>query len=462
MNGALHAPLNSKQEKQAFYRMVFMLVLPIAAQNLINTAVSSADVAMLNFVGQNALAAVSAATQVSFILSLFFYGLSSGASVLTAQYWGKQDYRTIEKIMGIAFRLSFCVAAGFALAAMFAPQVLMKIFTGDAALVAEGAAYLRIVSISFLFMSISTLYLNMMRSMERVMLSTITFLISFLVNILLNAVLIFGWFGLPKMGVMGVALATTSARLVEMIICLLDSARSKTVKIRIKYLFAKNPLLMKDFFSLSLPATFNEIVWGTGFSMYTVIMGHLSSDALAANSLVQVVRNLASVVGFGLANGSAVVIGKALGEGREDAAKVYAKRLYRVTLMSAAVGAAIMLLVRPLVLMFAGDLTATAQSYLNIMLWINVAYVAGQIINTFLICGVFRAGGDVKYGFYCDTIALWGVFIPLGFLCGYVLKLPVMVVYFVLCLDEWAKYPVNLYHYLKSNWARNITREWSE
>lgn len=460
MSEALRAPLNSKQEKQGFYRMIFMLVLPIAAQNLINTAVSSADVVMLKYVGQDALAAVSAATQVSFILSLFFYGLASGASVLTAQYWGKRDYRTIERIMGIAFRISLCVALVFSVAAMFFPEMLMKAFTGDDALIREGKIYLRVVSVSFLFMSISTMYLNMMRSMERVVLSTVTFLISFVVNVTLNATLIFGLFGLPKLGVLGVAIATSTARLVEMVICLIDSARSKAVRLRVKYIFERNRELTGDFFRYSLPAMGNEIIWGTGFSMYTVIMGHLSSDALAANSLIQVVRNLASVIGFGLANGSAVVIGKALGEGREDVARLYAKRLLVMTTIAGLIGGLIMMTLRPFILNFGSDLTATAQSYLNTMMWINVYYVIGQIMNTFLICGVFRAGGDVKYGFYCDTIALWCVFIPLGFLCGYVLKLPVMVVYLVLCLDEGAKFPVNLYHYFKSNWARNITREW--
>lgn len=460
MSDALHAPMNSKQEKQAFYRMVFMLVLPIAMQNLINTAVSSADVVMLNYVSQEALAAVSLATQITFILNVIFYGVSSGASVLTAQYWGKKDYRTIEKIMGITFRISLSVSAVFAAGAIFVPRMLMKIYTGDEALIKEGVMYLRVVGISFMFMAISMMYLNIMRSMERVVLSTVTYFISFIVNIILNATFIFGLFGAPKLGVMGVAIATTSARFVEMMICIIDTRRSRTVKFRLKYLIEKNTELVKDFFKYALPAMGNELMWGTGFSMYTVIMGHLSSDAIAANSIIQVARNLVSVVGFGMANGSAVVIGKAIGEGRADAAKVYAKRLMRVTLISGLVGAALLVLVRPFVLNFAGDLTETAQGYLSIMLWINVQYVVGMIMNSFLICGVFRAGGDAKYGFYCDTIALWLVFVPLGALCGYVLKLPVMWVYFVICMDEFGKLPFNLFHYYKRNWARNVTRDW--
>ena len=157
MTDAIYAPLNSAREKRAFYRTVFMLVLPIALQNLINTAVSSVDVIMLNYVSQEALAAVSQATQISFILSTIYYGLSSGASVLVAQYWGKRDYRTIERIMGIVLRVSILISLGFALGAVFAPELLMGIYTGDPALIAEGVVYLRVVGFSYLFMSVSVM-----------------------------------------------------------------------------------------------------------------------------------------------------------------------------------------------------------------------------------------------------------------------------------------------------------------
>lgn len=455
MTETVSAPVGSKAEKKAFYRMVFRLALPIALQNLINTALSSADVVMLNYVSQEALAAVSLATNISFILSSVYFGMSSGASVLISQYWGKRDYDTIERVMGIAFRISMTVALVFAAASMLFPTALMRLYTGDEKLIVEGTTYLRVVGVSFLFMGVSMMYLNMMRAMERVVLSTATYFISFITNVILNAFFIF----VMHMGVLGVALATTIARFVEMAICIVDGRRSHSVRFRMKYLFEKNALLMKDFIRLALPSMGNEIIWGLGFSMYSVILGHLSSDAVAANSIVSVVRNLATVVGFGLANGSAIVIGKAIGENRGDTVKLYARRMLKVTGISALAAAVIIVLVRPLILSFASELTETAHGYLSTMLWINTYYAAGMILNTFLICGVFRAGGDAKYGFVADTIAMWCVFVPLGFLCGYVLRLPVMWVYFVICMDESCKFPVFLYHYLRKNWARNITRE---
>ena len=146
------------------------------------------------------------------------------------------------------------------------------------------------------------------------------------------------FFGLPKLGVLGVAIATTAARFIEMLICIVDSARSKTVKVRVKYIFRSSGDLTKEILHYSLPAVGNELIWSTGFSMYTVIMGHMSSDVLAANSIVQVVRNLCGVIGFGLANGSAIVLGKALGENRVKEAKQYAKRMFMLTMLAGGAG----------------------------------------------------------------------------------------------------------------------------
>lgn len=462
MSEAIQAPVGSREEKKAFNGMLFRLVLPIVIQNLLNNAISSVDVIMLNRVGQSALAAVSLATQFSFVLGMIFSGLASGAAVLTAQYWGKKDYRTIEKIMGIAFRLALLFSAAFALSAICMPRALMSIFTGEKALIEEGAVYLRVVGISFLFMGVSTMYLNMMRSMERVVISTVTYAVGFGVNVVLNSAFIFGWFGLPKMGILGVALATVIARFVQLMICLVDAARSSTVRLRIRYIIQSNALLMKDFFKYALPALGNDLVWGVGISMYSVIIGHMSSDAVAANSIIKVVHNLACVAGLGLSNGAGVIIGKTIGAGDADRAKKYASRLLRMTWAASSVCALVMIAIHPAIMAFGGELTETARGYLSAMIWINAYYALAKCVNSFTLCGVIRAGGDAKFGFILETIALWCVFIPLGAFCGYVLKLPVMAVYTILWMDEATKYPVILRRYLKGEWARNITREWSD
>lgn len=199
----------------SFSKNLLRLAVPIVLQNLVTTAVSSADVIMLGFVSQDALAAGSLASQIMFILNLVYSGISSGVIMLAAQYWGKQDTLTIERIMGIGMRISILISTVFFILACFFPSLLMLIFTNDKELIATGIPYLRIVSFSYLFMSISQVYLCTMRTIERVIFATAANASALLLNIFLNAVFIFGLLGAPKMGIAGVALATTIARGIE-------------------------------------------------------------------------------------------------------------------------------------------------------------------------------------------------------------------------------------------------------
>ena len=442
----------------SFSRNLLRLAVPIVLQNLVTTAVSSADVIMLGFVSQDALAAGSLASQIMFILNLVYSGISSGVIMLAAQYWGKQDTLTIERIMGIGMRISILISSAFFVLACFFPSLLMLIFTNDRELIATGIPYLRIVSFSYLFMSISQVYLCTMRTIERVIFATAANASALLLNIFLNAVFIFGLFGAPQMGIAGVALATTIARGIEFGICMLDALRFKVIRFRPATIFERNKVLFADFMKYSLPAFGNEVSWGLAFSMYSVIMGHLGSDMVAANAVVVVARNLGTVACFGIANAGAILLGKSIGAGRMDTVKSDASKFCRITFVSGIVGGVFIFLLRPLFLNMA-DLTPTAQGYLNIMLFINMYYVLGQAMNTAVICGVFRSGGDSKWGFICDTIDMWVYAVPMGFLTAFLLKLPPMWVYFIICTDEFVKIPFVYKHYKSYKWIKNITRE---
>lgn len=442
----------------SFSRNLLRLAVPIVLQNLVTTAVSSADVIMLGFVSQDALAAGSLASQIMFILNLVYSGISSGVIMLAAQYWGKQDTLTIERIMGIGMRISILISTVFFILAFFFPALLMRIFTNDMQLVSTGIPYLKIVSFSYLFMSISQVYLCTMRTIERVIFATAANASALLLNILLNAVFIFGLLGAPKMGIAGVALATTIARGIEFVICMLDALKFKTIRFRPSTIFERHKLLFADFMKYSLPAFGNEVSWGLAFSMYSVIMGHLGSDIVAANAVVVVARNLGTVACFGIANAGAILLGKSIGAGRMETVKADASKFCKITFISGMIGGIFIFLLRPLFMNMA-DLTATAQGYLNIMLFINMYYVLGQAMNTAVICGVFRSGGDSKWGFICDTIDMWGYAVPMGFFTAFVLKLPPMWVYFIICTDEFVKIPFVYKHYKSYKWLKNITRE---
>lgn len=442
----------------SFSRNLLRLAVPIVLQNLVTTAVSSADVIMLGFVSQDALAAGSLASQIMFILNLVYSGISSGVIMLAAQYWGKQDTLIIERIMGIGMRISILISTVFFILAFFFPALLMRIFTNDMQLVSTGIPYLKIVSFSYLFMSISQVYLCTMRTIERVIFATAANASALLLNILLNAVFIFGLLDAPQMGIAGVALATTIARGIEFVICMLDALKFKTIRFRPSTIFERHKLLFTDFMKYSLPAFGNEVSWGLAFSMYSVIMGHLGSDIVAANAVVVVARNLGTVACFGIANAGAILLGKSIGAGRMETVKADASKFCKITFISGMIGGIFIFLLRPLFMNMA-DLTATAQEYLNIMLFINMYYVLGQAMNTAVICGVFRSGGDSKWGFICDTIDMWGYAVPIGFFTAFVLKLPPMWVYFIICTDEFVKIPFVYKHYKSYKWLKNITRE---
>lgn len=458
IHSTIASPESKPEIRSTFSKDMFRLALPIVLQNLISTAVSSVDVIMLGLISQNALSAGSLASQIVFILNLVYTGLTSGITMLAAQYWGKRDTRTIEQIMGIGLRFSIMISSLFFLLAFFTPGLLMQIFTSDKVLIATGIDYLRVVSFSYLFMGISQMYLCTMRTIERVIFATITNGSALCLNILLNAVLIFGWFGLPQMGIIGVALATTIARGIELFVCLVDACFFRTIRLRPHLLWERNPVLFRDFFRYSLPAFGNEVSWGLAFSTYSVIMGHLGSDMVAANAVVIVARNLGTVACFGIAGAGAILLGKSIGEGKTELVKKDASLFCRITFISGIVGGILIFLLRPLFFQLA-DLTPTAAGYLNIMLFINMYYVIGQAMNSTLICGVFRSGGDSRWGFICDVIDMWCFSVPLGFLTAFVLKLPPMWVYFILCLDEFVKLPFVYRHYKSYTWLKNITRE---
>ena len=424
------------QEAKSFYKDLRNVVQPMAIQNLISSAVNSADVIMLGYIGQTAIAASSLAGNVAFILFMISTGLSSGLVMLGAQYWGKKDTEAIKTLLGIGLRICCSVEIIVACIAAFYPRILMLIFTKNEALIAEGCRYLRAASFSYVCLSFSQMFQAGFKSIERVKIVTITSTTSLFLNIGLNAVFIFGLLGVPKMGITGVGIATSIARFIEMVICFIYAGHQTDIKFSVSCVFRRNKLLTRDFFKYSLPAVGNELVWGSAFAMYSVIMGHLGEDIVAANSVVNTVRQLGSVLCFGMAYGGAIVVGKYMGAGDMAVAERNASRLARVTIFSGVLGAVLLICLYP-VLPYIADLNETAAHYRNILLFINAYSLIGASINTVLICGIFRAGGDSKFGFVADIINMWCVSVPLGLLAAFVFKLPPLWVYFILFLDEF-------------------------
>lgn len=442
-----------------FYKRVLVLVLPMALQNLINVGVSATDVIMLGRVGEEALSGCSLGGQVFWILSLFLFGSTSGASVLIAQYWGKKDIASIERVMGIVVLLTVTVGIGFMMAALLIPGKLMSLFTKDEQMIEQAVLYLQIVAFTYPLSAFTMAYLNMLKSIERVTISTIVYGSSLFINIVVNAVLIFGLFGFPSMGIQGAAAGTLVARVTELLILLFYVKRFRPeVRVKWKHIVHRDQVMWKDFLYYASPVILNEVLWGAGYSANTAIIGHLGSGVVAANSVAQVTRQLSMVVGFGIASATAIMIGKAIGEGRKDVAKEYGRRFTVLGLVCGIGGALIIVILRPVILWGIG-LDGDAERYLSLFLYMMAAYAIGQSVNTTWVVGVFRSGGDTRFGMILDMTTMWCGSILFSALAAFVFHFPVPVVYGILLSDEFVKVPFCFWRYRKMVWLKDVTRE---
>lgn len=444
------------------YGWTLKLALPIMIQNLISTLVNTADTFMLGFVGQSAMAAVSLANQYTFVLFCVFFGMATATSVLCAQYWGKGDKKTIEKLVGLALRYGIIVSLLFTLGSFLFPTPIMKLFSGSPETIEIGTKYLRVVSLSFVFMAISQVYLSALRSVGKVVFPSVVIVVSLCVNVFFNASFIFGLFGMPKLGVVGVALGTVFARVTEVVLCICFSVKSG-VKMSIRAIFARAGVLNRDFLSISWPSIGNDLIWSLATTVFTVILGHLGDDIVAANAVAMMVVNIGAIAMRGFANATTIVVGQTLGANQIEQTKTYSVKLLLLTIYVAVAGCVVIVALRPFILNFySGKLTEQAISYLSAMMFMTTYRMIGEGINTCLICGCFRGGGDTKFGFYTDTFMMWLVAIPVMVIAAYVLKLSPIWVYFAMTIDEFEKMPIVFAHFFKFKWMKNITRDESE
>ena len=439
-----------------FSKKLITLVLPIAFQQFMLALVSASDAVMLGMLRQDALSAVSLAGQVTFVENLFFAAVTIGLLMLAAQYWGKKDNSSVEKIFAYVMKITAVVSFVFFLAGLCVPRALMHIFTNDKILIDGGVTYLKTVSPSFFLSGISQIYLCILKNTGRAGKSSLISCVSVVINIVLNSVFIFGLLGFPKLEIAGAALATVISKIIEVAWCIVETAKKDSVKLKTSCFLHNDRRLCRDFWKYTTPVLANEIAWGVGFTMYSVIMGHLGTDAVAANSVANIVKNLIACFCLGLGSGGGIIVGNELGAGKLESAKIYGKRLCKMSIICGVVSGLFLLCICPLILLFA-DLSDTATGYLRYMLYMCSYYMIGKSINGATIAGIFSAGGDSKFGFFCDTVTMWCFTVPLGMIAAFVLKLPVLAVYFIINLDEIVKLPAVFRHYKKYKWVKDLT-----
>lgn len=434
------------------------LVVPLALQMLLLNALSLGDTLMIGFISQEALAAVSLASQVYFVMTLFVGTLTGGATILAAQYLGKKDINTVESLYCLIVRYAILISTVFFLFSAFAPERLMQIFTNETGMIAVGADYLRITSVSYLFAGISQCYLCMMKVADRAKSGTVITTSVVFIDLILNAVFIFGLFGCPAMGVKGAALTTVISKGLEVIMVVAYSFVGQQLRPRFRKMFTIKPKLEREFWYYSFPVFLNEMAWGGGVTVYSVIIGHMGTDATAANSIVTVVKNLVVCISMGVAGATRIIIGKELGENSLELAKVYGNRLAKIAILLGFFTAMLALLCGPIIMMLF-ETNELTNRYLLWMLLFGAMNCIGRCINDVVICGVFSAGGDTKFDAQSLIVTMWGIIIPMALCAAFWWKLPVIWVCFVLSMDEIIKLPWVYTHYKKYIWVKNITKE---
>lgn len=449
--------MKTKEFDKTFYEKLWSLMLPIVLQNLMLALVAVADAFMLGGLDQNYMSAVSLATQIQFIQNMFLSASTAGLAILGAQYWGKQDIKTLDDIFCMAIRICGIVSVLFFVACAFFPRYLMLIFTNEPVLIDYGVSYLRIAAFSYLMTGFSQCYIVMMKISEHAGQAATVSSITVVLNIVLNAIFIYGAFGIESMNVRGAALATLISRAVELFLSITFSHRPGFIRLKINRLFTGNKQLSKDFMKCSGPILGASLVWGIGFTSYSSFMGHLGTDAAAANSVAAVVRDIICCLSAGISSAAGIMVGNELGAGKLEKGKKYGIRLLKISLISGVVMTLLMVIFAPVILHFV-KLTPQAADYLKQMFVVIAFYLIGRAVNDVVINGIFGAGGDTMFDMYSLVVAMWCVAIPLAVAGTYFLNWPVVVVYACTCVDEVGKIPWTLIHFKKYKWVKDLTR----
>ncbi len=446
-------------DSKVFYTKLASIVFPVAIQAFMLSAANASDSFMLSNLSQMSLSSVALANQISFIYNMIIMSVTSGLSIFASQYWGKKDYDSVEKVFGYVFKITAYISIAFGAAALFIPKYLMLIFTSDKELILSGIIYLRYVSPMYFITGINQVFITVLKNSSKTLHAALISSFCVLLNILLNYLLIYGVCIFPRLEIRGAAVATDISKIAELALCILVLLKGCIIRLRAKYIIKNPSVLRADYWKVSYPFLLNQIIWGSGFTAYSVILGHLGSDAVAANAMANTVRNLLTCFSSGVASGTGIILGNELGKGYLDLAKKYSKRLYIIALLTGVVMGCIILLLSPFVLVVnAHSFTQTSMYYLKWMLIIASITLVGKSCNMCTNNGIFPSGGDTKFSMYMDLVSMWVICIPFGAAAAFIFNAPVMLVFIIISLDEIIKIPAIVVHYRKYTWLKKLTR----
>ena len=448
----------------AFYRNVARLALPILLQNLCTTLLGLIDTFMVGALGEAPLAAVLVANIPVFVIQLVIFGLQSGSSVLISQFWGKGDTESINRVIGLGCYVAGAISLAFASVMFFLPEQLMGLLTDNQELVPLAAQYARIVGFSYILNSLSSIYIGMQQSIENPRFGMTVFAISTVCNTVGNYILIFGKLGLPALGITGAAIATFSSRVVEFVISLVYALHCKQMPLLPACILRPGKATFRSFVKFSTPVLLNETLWGTGTSLYTVIMGHMagSTDLISAYTVAGNIDKMVTVAIFGVAAAAAVIVGKEVGMGGKNAYDIGRALIF--VAFCTGLGVAIVeqllfwLILQPHVLPLFSMSAVSASLCVTMMICYSISAPLHAFATTGIV-GVLRGGGDVRAAMFIDLLPLWLFTLPLLVLLGLILHAPIALFCFVMAMESALKVPFGLHRIHSGKWIHDVTKE---
>ncbi len=436
---------------------MFSIALPVVFQGLLTNSLSFVDTLMIGQLGQEAIAAVGLANQMFFLISLLFFGISSGSSIFLSQFWGAGNEKNIKRVIGLSVSVAFIGAAFAAGASFFIPEQLMHIFTYEERVVSYGVTYLKIVAISYVFTAISQVLSTALRVIGHARIPLGVALFSLSLNAIGNYLLIFGVGPFPELGVAGAAIATAISRLAEVALLLhITYSKHPVLAIREKGSFRWDKAFLRLVIPTSLPVILNEIFWSLGMTTYKVAFSRIGISALAAVNVNEAIANLFFVAMMGVSNATLIMIGIKIGEGRTDLAKLYAKR-FTIIALGTGIGAGMLqALLAP---WFANlfNIPEEVRRMAVYCLLVNAAMLPIKSINMAVIVGILRAGGDTRFSMFAEMFGVWAVGVPLAFFGVLVLDLNIWQVYLLLGMEELTKLVISLVRMLRGKWITDLT-----
>lgn len=441
-----------------FSRNLLRLAIPIAAQSLVMNALNAVDVLMIGQLGETAIAAVGLAGQVFFLMSLFLFGVGSGSAIFSAQFWGREDVPNVRRVLGLALLLGIGGSALFSLVAIFAPAAVLMLYSHDPAVIEAGSRYLRVVGLCYVPTAISVVFAMVLRSVRQVKAPMFVSMVALSLKTVLAYALIFGHFGAPAMGIMGAAVATVIARLVECgLILALTYHFQLPAAARLAELLDINRELVGHFVRTSAPVVLGEVLWSLGITVYSGIYARIGTEAIAATNIASTIESVAMVPLFGIGNAAAIMLGNRIGAGRNEGAMRDARRLLLLAVaLGAGMGALILLVRGPLLTLY--RISPEAQGYARNVLLILAGALWIKSANLMMIVGILRSGGDTRFALAADTGPLWLIGIPMALLGAFVLHLPVYWVVLMVMSDEITKFVIGALRVRSGRWIHNVVQ----